>query len=213
MADDDFATALATVREAERELMLRRERVAELRRALPMAPPGEDHLFDHVVDGEPREVRLSELFSAPDRTLVVYHFMYGKRQTSPCPMCSAWADGWNAVAGHLAERFDFVLAASSPIDEWSQVVADRGWTQLRHVSAAPGDFKRVVGGEDDEGNQWPFISVWTLDDAGRPRQRYGGGADYDEEHWRGLDLLSPIWHLLDLTPEGRGDYVPSPPPH
>jgi predicted dithiol-disulfide oxidoreductase (DUF899 family) len=23
---------------------------------------------------------------------------------------------------------------------------------------------------------------------------------------RGLDLLSPIWHTLDLTPHGRGDW-------
>jgi predicted dithiol-disulfide oxidoreductase (DUF899 family) len=23
---------------------------------------------------------------------------------------------------------------------------------------------------------------------------------------RGIDLLSPVWHLLDLTPHGRGDW-------
>ncbi len=23
---------------------------------------------------------------------------------------------------------------------------------------------------------------------------------------RGIDLLSPIWHMLDLTPQGRGDW-------
>jgi predicted dithiol-disulfide oxidoreductase (DUF899 family) len=27
----------------------------------------------------------------------------------------------------------------------------------------------------------------------------------DEINQRGLDLLNPVWHLLDLTPEGRGD--------
>ena len=27
-------------------------------------------------------------------------------------------------------------------------------------------------------------------------------------HWRGMDLLSPVWNFLDLTPEGRGDWMP-----
>ena len=26
---------------------------------------------------------------------------------------------------------------------------------------------------------------------------------------RGIDLLSPVWNLLDLTPEGRGEWLPS----
>jgi predicted dithiol-disulfide oxidoreductase (DUF899 family) len=23
---------------------------------------------------------------------------------------------------------------------------------------------------------------------------------------RGIDLLNPVWHVLDLTPQGRGDW-------
>jgi predicted dithiol-disulfide oxidoreductase (DUF899 family) len=23
---------------------------------------------------------------------------------------------------------------------------------------------------------------------------------------RGIDLLAPVWHVLDLTPQGRGDW-------
>jgi predicted dithiol-disulfide oxidoreductase (DUF899 family) len=26
---------------------------------------------------------------------------------------------------------------------------------------------------------------------------------------RGIDLLSPVWHMLDLTPRGRGDWYAS----
>ncbi|MEL6891646.1 MAG: DUF899 family protein [Actinomycetota bacterium] len=204
----EFQRSLDELRAAERDLMLQRERVAEQRRALPVAGVGEDYEFEELVAGAVRPVRLSELFTAPDRTLIVYHFMYGKRQESPCPMCSAWADGWNAVSGQLARRVDLVIAVAAPIDDWSKVVERRGWTELRHVSAAPSSFKVDVGGEDADGNQSPFISTWTLDADGRPRQRYGGAARYDDEHWRGLDLLSPIWHLLDLCPEGRGDFMP-----
>ena len=28
------------------------------------------------------------------------------------------------------------------------------------------------------------------------------------EHFRGMDLLSPVWNFLDLTPAGRGDWFP-----
>lgn len=30
-------------------------------------------------------------------------------------------------------------------------------------------------------------------------------ADIDQ---RGIDLLSPVWNLLDLTPQGRDDWYP-----
>lgn len=206
--ETEFASALANVRQAELELMQQREHVAAMRRAIPAAPAGQDYEFAELVDGTERTVRLSELFTAPDRTLIVYHFMFGKRQEHACPMCSGFTDGWNAIAHHLAERFDFVLAASSPIDRWVDLATTKGWNDLRPISAAPSSFKADIGGEDPEGNQSPFISVWTLDNAGRPHQRYGGSAGFDPEHWRGLDLLSPIWHFLDLTPEGRGDFMP-----
>jgi len=30
----------------------------------------------------------------------------------------------------------------------------------------------------------------------------------EENEYRGLDLLTPVWNFLDLTPEGRGDWSP-----
>ena len=31
----------------------------------------------------------------------------------------------------------------------------------------------------------------------------------DDVYERGVDLLSPVWNLLDLTPQGRGDWYAS----
>ena len=39
--------------------------------------------------------------------------MYGKAQTSPCPMCTLWIDGFNGVAHHLAQNVDFVVVAAA----------------------------------------------------------------------------------------------------
>jgi predicted dithiol-disulfide oxidoreductase (DUF899 family) len=107
------------LRLAEIELMRQRERVAELRRHLPAGPALEDYRFiEGPVDLDSgvkptRTVRLSELFSATGRPLVIYHLMYGKRQTKPCPMCTAWIDGINGVAHHIAQNVDFAIVAAA----------------------------------------------------------------------------------------------------
>src|SRR5258707_4804688 len=87
------------LRLAEIELLNTRERVARLRRELPKGATIQDYEFVedpmslNEGDGPTRKVRLSELFTAPDRSLVIYHFMYGTKQTSQCPMCTAWING------------------------------------------------------------------------------------------------------------------------
>lgn len=196
------------LRAAELALMLQRERVAEMRRALPLGRDGSDYEFDEFVGGSVQRRTLADLFADPDTPLVVYHFMYGKRQSEPCPMCSMWIDGWQGVAGHLAERLNLVIASSAPAEDWHRVAQQRGWHDLRTVTAAPSSFKVDIGGEDADGNLDPAISVWELVE-GVPRLTYAGGAHIDGEHWRGLDLLSPVWHILDLTRPGRGDWMPS----
>ena len=54
----------------------------------------------------------------------------------------------------------------------------------------------------------PGVSVFRLADDGRVLHCYTGGAMLGEGHFRGMDLLSPFWNFLDLTPEGRGDFTP-----
>src|SRR5438552_15994850 len=79
------------LRLAEIELMRLRERVAELRRHLPQGAPVQDYQFEEVPDdlngGDAplRNDRLSELFTGPNRSLIIYHSMYGKRQTKALP--------------------------------------------------------------------------------------------------------------------------------
>jgi predicted dithiol-disulfide oxidoreductase (DUF899 family) len=203
--------------------MQQRERVAELRRQLPPGAAVQDYVFQEgpadldAGDGPSRTVRLSELFSTPERALIVYHFMYGKRQTSACPMCTLWIDGYNAVAKHVAQNADLVIAAAADPATLRAHARNRGWNNLRLLSCGDSTFKYDLGSEDEEGNQDSTISVFTRDDQGRVRHFYSAHPAMAEDiNQRGLDLLSPVWHLLDLTPQGRGDwyaelvYPPSP---
>src|SRR5947207_13224573 len=84
----DYLAKREELRLAEIELMRQRERVAELRRRLPQGATIEDYEFEEgpakldAGDTPIQMVRLGELFTAPDRPAVIYHFMYGKKQTS-----------------------------------------------------------------------------------------------------------------------------------
>jgi predicted dithiol-disulfide oxidoreductase (DUF899 family) len=152
-------------------------------------------------------VKLSELFTGPDRPLVMYHLMYGKMQTSPCPMCTMWIDGFNGVAHHVAQNVDFAIVAAADPATLRAHGRNRGWHQLRLLSAGSNSFKYDLGSEGEEGNQDSTVSVFTKDADGTIRHTYTAHPTMaDDIHERGVDLLSPVWHILDLTPQGRGDW-------
>jgi predicted dithiol-disulfide oxidoreductase (DUF899 family) len=204
------------LRLAEIESMKLRERVAELRRQLPQGAIVEDYEFVegpaelNVGDTPVKKVRLRELFSAPDRSLVIYHFMYGKKQTTPCPMCTLWIDGFNGVAHHLARNLDFAIVAAADPSTLRAHARRRGWNNLRLLSTSENTFKYDLGSEDRDGNQDSTISVFTRDAVGTLRHFYSAhpwmAADIRE---RGIDLLTPAYNMLDLTPQGRGDWYAS----
>jgi len=204
------------VRLAEIELLNTRERVAALRRELPKGATIQDYEFLEGPtsldqnDGPASKVRLSELFTGPDRALVIYHFMFGKKQTVACPMCTAWIDSFNGIAHHLAQSVDLAIVAAADLPTLRAHARNRGWDKLRLLSAGDSTFKYDLGSEDREGGQDSTISVFTRDSDGTLRHFYSGhpwlGEDIKE---RGIDELNPIWNVLDLTPAGRGSFYAS----
>ncbi|HEY1656241.1 MAG TPA: DUF899 family protein [Candidatus Tumulicola sp.] len=212
----DYLARREELRLAEIEEMRQRERVAEMRRKLPKGATVADYLFlegptDLNAGDEPvRSVHLSELFSERSRPLVVYHLMYGKRQTSPCPMCTMWIDGYNAVARHLAQNVDFAIAAAADPATLRAHARSRGWTSLRLLSCGDSTFKYDLASEDSDGNQDSTLSVFARDTDGTIRHFYTAHPHLAEDiNERGLDLLTPVYNVLDLTPRGRDDWYGS----
>ena len=86
----EYLSRREELRLAEIELRNERERVAELRRKLPQGPALQDYTFEEVAatldfgDSPIRTVHLSQLFTGSKRSVVIYQFMYGKKQTKPC---------------------------------------------------------------------------------------------------------------------------------
>lgn len=195
----EYAKAREELRLAEIELMQQRERVAQQRRDLPPGPVMPNYAFDNGT------VTLEELVT--DRPLIVYHLMYGKAQTTPCPMCTMWIDGFNGVARHIARNADFAVAAAAEPDDLQRFGRERGWDQLRLLSCGDNTFKRDLRSEDEDGNQDSTISVFARDGEGAIRHHYTTRPRMAEDiQERGIDLYAPVWHLLDLTPAGRGDW-------
>ena len=203
------------LRLAEIELMQQQEKVSGMRRQLPQGPEIQDYVFEEGPadldggDAPVRTVRMSQLFTAADRALLIYHFMFGKKNSKACPMCTAWIDCMNGIAQHLAQNIDLaIVAAADPVTLRAHARA-RGWSKLRLLSAGTNSFKYDLGSEDREGNQDSEVSVF-VQDHGKIRHFYSSHPRMSPEiKERGLDLLNPIWNVLDLTPRGRGDFYAS----
>ena len=200
--------------EAEVALRDQRERVAALRRKLPLDMTIQDYEFhegpaDLTKDGPFPMVRLSGLFDDPTKPLVVYQFMYGGAQKKPCPSCTMWVDGFSGVAHHLRQNMNFAVIAQAEIRQLREWGKERHWDALRLVSSEGTDFKSVLHFQDGEGRQRPGLSVLKRSQDGSVNHFYSASAQMtDEIKTRGIDLMSPVWNLLDIMPDGRGQWDP-----
>jgi predicted dithiol-disulfide oxidoreductase (DUF899 family) len=197
----------------EAEIALRRhvEEVAALRRALPLgAPLKEDYVFEELAaDGSVREVKLSELFAPGKDTLVIYNFMYGPNMGVPCPMCSSMLDGLNGNAVAAGQRINLAVVAKSPLPRILEFTRQRGWNNLRILSSAENTYNFDYHGENPKnGDQWPMLNVFVRRSDGihhfYATELFFAPKDpgMDARH---IDIMWPLWNLLDFTPEGRGD--------
>lgn len=201
---------------AERDLRARVEEVAAKRRRLPLggAVP-EDYVFEASVPapGAPRSVRMSELFESGKDTLVLYSFMYGPNAPRPCPMCSSFLDGLNGNAKHLAQRVNLFVVSKSPLARFQELARSRGWDHLRLLSSASNGFNRDYHAETPEGKQASIIHTFVKRGE-RVHHSYSSELSFSQsepgQDTRHIDLMWPLWNVLDLTPNGRGtDWRPT----
>jgi predicted dithiol-disulfide oxidoreductase (DUF899 family) len=209
------------------EISLRRqiEAVAAKRRALPLGGEvPEDYVFERIGEnGMPESVEMSKLFGR-HHTLILYSFMYGPERDAPCPMCTHLLDSIDGGARHVGQRAALYVVAKSPIARLVAWARDRGWSQLRFLSAAGnrysadyfGDTSKLpaaIRKEHDmpQGEDWDetMFNVFRLDH-GAVRHFWSSEltwapSDPGQDHRSG-DAVSALWGLLDMTPEGRGQF-------
>jgi predicted dithiol-disulfide oxidoreductase (DUF899 family) len=189
--------------EAEKSLRRHVEEVSALRRKLP---PGGEVPEDYVFEAEEGEVRLSQLFARGD-TLVAYSFMYGPKMPKACPSCTSIIDALDGEAPHVVQRANFVVIARSPLARFREHAKSRGWSHARLLSSAKNTYNRDYGAETDDGSQMPMLNVFRRSD-GVIRHFWGSELLYASsepgQEPRHVDMVWPVWNLLDVTPDGRG---------
>lgn len=189
------------------EIELRRaiERVAAQRRRLP---PGGEVTKTYRFVGEAGSVTLEDLFGDRE-SLVVYSYMFGPERARPCPMCTSLLDSWAGKVGAISERTALAVTARSPIERLVDWKRERGWADMPLYSDTDGAFTRAyVSAEDAD---MPGYTVFTRRD-GTIRHFWSPEMSFEMsdpgQDPRGAPDPDSLWHLLDSTPEGRGDWYP-----
>jgi predicted dithiol-disulfide oxidoreductase (DUF899 family) len=205
----DYRAARTALLAEEIELRRHIERVAEMRRALP---PGATVTKAYRFLGEDgRETDLAGLFGDKD-TLAVYSFMFGPQRERPCPMCTALLGPLDGNAADLGQKISLAVVARSPLERLLDFKRERGWRNLRLFQDLNDNFSRDYFGLLADGSEVPAFNVFTRRD-GTIRHFWSGEMTGDSadpgQDPRGAPDLSPLWTVLDMTPDGRGaDWYP-----
>lgn len=214
-ASTEYISARKELLEAEMSLRDQIERVAAQRRALPPGASMPTYSFDEGPrsldhDQPVAQTTLKQLVE--DKSLVVYHLMFAEDAEEACPSCSMWVDGFNGVVDHLNQHVNFVVIAKAPLPKLRSWARLRGWHKIRLLSSFGSTFNADMNLEHPDWmpnlNQAPGISVFRKD-GDAVRHTYSSTPEFTSHEGRGIDLLSPVWNVLDIVPEGRGEWNPS----
>jgi predicted dithiol-disulfide oxidoreductase (DUF899 family) len=211
-ASAEYIEARRALEHAEAGLRDHVKEVAARRRELPPGALVGDYTLtegppDLAADGPERPVTLTDLFGDHD-ALVVYHLMFHPDDDQACPMCSMWVDGLHGVSHHIARRAAFAVVAKAPIAKLRRWGRHRGWQGLRLVSSYGTSFNADLHMEGPSGGQWPAVSVFQRESGDRVRHVLSQTASSTVIAAGGIDLLNPVWHVWDLLPAGRGEWLP-----
>jgi predicted dithiol-disulfide oxidoreductase (DUF899 family) len=203
----EYRTARDALLQAEIDLRAKVEEVAALRRSLPTGGAlKKDYVF-HDLSGAP--THLSDLFQDNSDTLVLYSFMFNPASDAACPACMSIMDGLNGQARQIGQRVSFAVVSSKDSAALAQLCTDRGWSNLRMVSAAGSSYQKDYRGETEEGAQLPMLNVFER--SGNTITHFWGSEVFFaglDGHPRHVDQIWPLWNMLDYTREGRGEFFP-----
>jgi predicted dithiol-disulfide oxidoreductase (DUF899 family) len=214
VSHEDWLAARRQLLAEEKEFTRLRDRLSQRRRDLPWEPVDKDYVFE----GPRGRETFSQLFDGKHQ-LAIYHFMLGPGWKEGCKSCSYWADNFNGIDIHLAQRdVSFLAISRAPLPEIESFKRRMGWT-FKWVSSSGSDFnydyyvslrpEEVASGKAVYNyaptratmEEQPGISVFYKDDDGSIFHTYSC-------YSRGLDMLNGAYHWLDLVPKGRDETGP-----
>lgn len=195
---------------AEKKLTRLHDELKQKRRDLPWEKVEKAYVFD----GPDGPETLADLF-AGKRQLIVYHFMFSPDWTEGCPHCSFWADHYDSVGQHLAQRdTTLVVISRAPLKTFARFKRRMGW-KFKWLSSAQNsfnyDFRVSFTPEDIEAGN----VVYNYAKSGMDMEDLPGlSAFYKDRaavyhtystYARGIELVNATYNFLDLTAKGRDE--------
>ncbi len=163
----------------------------KMRAAQAAAEPQE--VRDYAFETSEATVHLSELFGKKDDLIVIHNM------GASCAYCTLWADGYNGIYHHLADRAAFVVSSPDPPAAQKKFAASRGW-RFPMVSHQGTSFAGDMGYRSEDGGWVPGVSVF--------RREGGHILRVSDASFQPGDDYCALWHTLDLLRGGPGDWEP-----
>ncbi|WP_439616413.1 DUF899 domain-containing protein [Shinella sp.] len=211
VSHEDWLAARLELLAAEKKFSRQREALTRRRMAMPWERVEKSYRFE----GPKGVATLEDLFDGRSQ-LLVYHFMLGPDWQEGCKHCSFWADNFDGIPVHLAERdVTFTAISRAPLPQIEAYRQRMGW-HFPWVSSGASDFNF-----DYQASATPeelAVGRATYNFAIRPVTvsemvgvsvfyRSGPGEVYHTYscYARGVEMLNGAYHYLDLVPKGRDE--------
>ncbi len=181
--------------ETSKKLAEYREQIAAVRAKMRDARAATEpqEVEDYALSTPEGTARLSALFGAKDDLIVIHNM------GASCRYCTLWADGFNGVYAHLADRAALVVATPDAPTAQKKFAESRGW-RFPMVSHQGTSFAADMGYRSEKGGWLPGLSVFRR--AGKRLLRVA-----DTPLHPGDDYCA-LWHMFDMLQGGPGDWEP-----
>jgi len=186
VSEKKFRSAVEKFRTKEKQNTRERDRLSAKRRRLPMMEVRGDYLFE----GPEGQRTLLDLFEGR-RQLVVYHFMYHRKDDTFCKGCSFVGDQIPHLAHLHARGVSLVMTSHAPLKSIRRHKKRMGW-DTPWYSGVKDSFNQDLG---IDGDREHVLSVFIREGKKVYRTYYTGS--------RGVEYLGTPWAFLDITPWGR----------
>jgi predicted dithiol-disulfide oxidoreductase (DUF899 family) len=210
---EEYLKARLELLEEEKSVTHQLDKLARKRQALPWVEVTKPYVF-HSINGS--EVTFSDLFRDGKQDLFVYHMMYEDKDPKPCPGCSSCVDSFTGVWEHVAQKCNFAVIAKASPKKLVEASDLKGW-KLPLYSSAGTTFNHDMHVEFDQSelgkklyNHGTSEVSWVGQTHSVSVFRKVGDKIYltYQTFCRGVEMVNPMNHILDLMPDGRGVWGP-----
>jgi predicted dithiol-disulfide oxidoreductase (DUF899 family) len=182
------STSARRIRALERALTRQHEKLAALKRRQSPEP-----VHDYTLQTAAGAVTLSGMFGDRDDLIVVHNM--GRA----CRYCTLWADGFNGVYPHLANRAAFVVVSPDSVAVQQKFAVSRGW-RFPIASGRGSTFIHDMGFMPTPDEPLPGVSTF--------RMKRGKILRIAQARLGPFDPFCAVWHLFALLADGIKGWEP-----